>query len=96
MKRLAYITLLVAVAGVWPLSCLAQQRALPVVGFLNSASADGYAGMAEAFRQGLKETGYVEGQNVTIEYRWANNAYDRRPLLRPTRSRTSGHSDRRE
>ncbi len=81
MKRLEYITLLVAVAGVWPLSCLAQQRALPVVGFLNSASADGYAGMAEAFRQGLKETGYVEGQNVTIEYRWANNAYDRLPAL---------------
>jgi putative ABC transport system substrate-binding protein len=86
MKRLAYITLLVAVAGVWPLSCLAQQRALPVVGFLNSASADGYAGMAEAFRQGLKETGYVEGQNVTIEYRWANQIMHTIacPLLQPT------------
>jgi putative ABC transport system substrate-binding protein len=81
MKRLEYIRLLVAAAGIWPLSCLAQQRAFPVVGFLNSASADGYAEMAEAFRQGLKETGYVEGQNVTIEYRWANNVYDRLPAL---------------
>jgi putative tryptophan/tyrosine transport system substrate-binding protein len=61
------------------LSCLAQQQALPVVGFLNSALADGCAGMAEAFRQGLKETGYVEGQNVTIEYRWTNNAYEELP-----------------
>ncbi len=81
MKRLEYITLLVAAVVIWPSPCLAQQRALPVVGFLNSASADGYAEMAEAFRQGLKETGYVEGQNVTIEYRWANNAYDRLPAL---------------
>jgi putative ABC transport system substrate-binding protein len=81
VKRLGCIALLVATAGIWPLTCLAQQRALPVVGFLNSASADGYAGMAEAFRHGLKETGYVEGQNVTIEYRWANNVYDRLPAL---------------
>ena len=81
MKRFERIALLVAAAGLWPLSGLAQQRALPVVGFLNSASAEGYAGMAQAFRQGLKETGYVEGQNVTIEYRWANNVYDRLPTL---------------
>jgi len=81
MKWGECIALLVAAAGIWPLSSLAQQRALPVVGFLNSASADGYADMAEAFRQGLKETGYVEGQNVTIEYRWANNSYDRLPAL---------------
>jgi putative ABC transport system substrate-binding protein len=81
MKRRECITLLVAAAGIWPLTCLAQQRALPVVGFLNSASADGYAVMAAAFRQGLKETGYVEPQNVTIEYRWANNVYDRLPAL---------------
>jgi putative ABC transport system substrate-binding protein len=54
---------------------------MPVIGFLNSASADGYTVMADAFKQGLKETGYIEGQNVAIEYRWANNAYDRLPGL---------------
>jgi hypothetical protein len=54
---------------------------MPVIGFLNSASADGYTVMADAFKQGLKETGYIEGQNVAVEYRWANNAYDRLPGL---------------
>jgi hypothetical protein len=54
-----------------------EQPAMPVIGFLNSASADGYAPMASAFRQGLKDIGYVEGSNVVIEYRWAENQYDR-------------------
>jgi len=81
MKQRKCLMLLVATVGIWPLTSVAQQRALPVVGFLNSASADGYSLMAEAFRQGMKETGYVAGQNVTIEYRWADNIYDRLPAL---------------
>ena len=71
----------VASSLLWPHIGQAEQKALPIVGFLNSASADGYGLMAAAFKQGLKETGRVEGQNVTIEYRWADNAYDRLPAL---------------
>jgi ABC-type uncharacterized transport system substrate-binding protein len=80
VRRREFITLLGG-AVTWPLAARAQQSALPVIGLLDSRSPDAVAGRLRAFRQGLKETGYVEGENVTIIYRFAEDQYDRLPEL---------------
>jgi putative tryptophan/tyrosine transport system substrate-binding protein len=81
MRRRDFITGVAGSTMAWPLIARAQQSAMPVIGFLNGGSPDGFAANVKAFHQGLREASYIDGQNVAIEYRWANGQYDRLAAL---------------
>src|SRR5260370_19440702 len=81
MRRRNFIALLGSAAAAWPLAARAQQPAMPVIGFLHSQSPETYAEMMRGFRQGLKDSGYIEGETLAIEYRSANNEMDPLPAV---------------
>ena len=81
IERRKFLATLGGAAATWPFVARAQQPAMPVIGWLNGQSAERYSHLLAAFQKGLKEVGYVEGENVTVEYRWANGQYDRTPAF---------------
>ena len=81
MRRREFITLLGGLVAAWPLAGCAQQRDVPLIGFLNTQSAGSFSHLVAGFPQGLREAGFIEGQNIQIEYRWAEGRYDRLPEL---------------
>jgi len=81
MRRREFITLIGGAAAMWPLAAFAQQTAMPVVGYLSANSPEGGGSRAAAFRRGLQEAGYIEGQNVTVEYHWAEEQAERLPAM---------------
>ena len=81
MRRREFLLLINGAATIWSMTARAQQRTMPVVGFLDPTSLDKYAPFVAAFRNGLSEVGFVEDRDVTIEYRWAEGKYDRLPMI---------------
>ena len=95
MRRRDFVAAL-GTAAAWPLAARAQQAAMPVIGWLNSGSPGPYLPMMDAFRRGLGETGFVEGQNLAIDYSWAEDRFDQLPVLERSRQSEGGsHHGRR-